>query len=156
MKLTKEECEKSLYIIAHDRRIVPMMIKSEKILQQLIDEHFESSECRVESSLTREKNLVSNLVSEIDKLEKALDKASEVGTNVYEKAIFRIDYVAELLKISTTSVQEIKGKLKIENFIYYNDFLRIKKLAEEIKSKYKKVALSTINDFIESYGIENF
>ena len=101
MKLTKEECMKSLKflydeasveydvdddgeLICYDRTQHDKYLNPYFMLEQLINEHFESSECRVESSLTRDKNLVSNLVSEIDKLEKALDKACEKLATVIE------------------------------------------------------------------------
>ena len=94
LKLTKEECidiiefidffyTDNLIATAELRKEKPKEVQEEdarnlksklSVLQQLIEEHFESS-------LTREKNLVSNLVSEIDKLEKALDKSCEHLSN---------------------------------------------------------------------------
>lgn len=87
MKLTKEECIRALKWFklkqcgGCENKYPNCWSKCIETpyttLSQLINEHFESSECRVESSLTREKNLVSNLVSEIDKLDKTLEEVRE-------------------------------------------------------------------------------
>lgn len=105
MKLTKEKCKLSLnwfkgatcmgcsnnYPNCYSKCIE----KYYNTLDQLINEHFASSECRVESSLTREKNLIINLVSEIDKLEKALDKACELLEKNVTKKQFCVDRYGE-------------------------------------------------------------
>lgn len=65
---------------------------------------------------------------------------------------YTTDNISMMLNISTSTVQEIKYKLKLNRDLKEDDFLRISKLVNDIRHIYKKVTLSTINDYIRMHG----
>ena len=83
MKLTKEECEKALESLKpmtikefREKEYLPF-IGANRILTQLINEHFDNNMART----------CQNLVSEIDKLEKEIEELKEKNTILNARVI---------------------------------------------------------------------
>lgn len=64
--------------------------------------------------------------------------------------------LADELEVSITTIQEVKGKLKIEKrkALTDEDCRIITGFVNDIKAKFDKVTLSTINEYIRVKGIE--
>lgn len=64
--------------------------------------------------------------------------------------------LADELEVSITTIQEVKGKLKIEKrkALTDEDCRIITDFVNDVKAKFDKVTLSTINEYIRVKGIE--
>lgn len=61
---------------------------------------------------------------------------------------YTIQDISDELKISTNSVQELKAKLGLRGIIEKEkEFAQMKEVVEDIKRRYGRVTLSTINEY---------
>ena len=65
------------------------------------------------------------------------------------KALYTTKNLADKLNISTSTIQEIRAKLKIKRFMTKDDYKNIKNFVKEVRKYYPKVTLITINEYIE-------
>lgn len=64
--------------------------------------------------------------------------------------------LAEMLGISTASIQELKAKLNFRKRVHLGkeEYLIMKRIVDNIKKRFNKVTLSTINEYLKLKGIE--
>lgn len=64
--------------------------------------------------------------------------------------------MADMLEISTAAIQELKAKLNFRKRVPLGkeEYLIMKKIVDNIKKRFNKVTLSTINEYLKLKGIE--
>lgn len=68
--------------------------------------------------------------------------------------LYKIEHLSYELGVSTSAVQEIKGKLKIKGKVTEEDYNKMSKFVDDVKRLYKKVTLSTINNYLYYQGVK--
>lgn len=69
---------------------------------------------------------------------------------------YSIERMSEILNVSTSTIVEVKRKLKINERAYQVDFERIEKLVNDILKSEGKASLCHINSFLKFHNIEDY
>lgn len=75
-----------------------------------------------------------------------------------ERLRYPVEYAASVLGVTTTTVQELKRKLKIGKYITHDDLQRLKEVVKDIRKSNKNgmVSLTTINQFMRYNDISKY
>lgn len=70
--------------------------------------------------------------------------------------IYSHENMANELEVSTSTIAEIKKKLKIVGCVNEAEYERIKRFANDVRKQEGKASLSRINRFLINHSIENY
>ena len=108
---------------------------------RIINKNGDATDCSINNLLNISKE-VRNKNKEVKGL---------VGRNYYT-----MDDIAYELGISTSTVQEIKKKLWIQNKVFDEELKKIKRFTDDVKKEQGKVTLYTINRFLIDHKLEDY
>jgi hypothetical protein len=86
----------------------------------------------------------------------SLEKRMKPEPEPKPKSLYSITELANELNVSTTTIQEVRKKLKISRETNEDGYKKIKRFINDVRRSQGKASLGAINDFLDYHKLEDY